>query len=333
VLSQNAAWYSGSDYETSARELDDANRDKSVSSILLDISSPGGSAFGVAELAEQIRASSKKVYAYVSGEASSAAYWIASATAKIIAHRTAFVGSIGVMLSAIKNEDEIVIVNDDAPAKNIDAETEEGAASLKMHANTLAQFFMEDVAKFRGVSVETVRNEFGRGDIISASRALELKMIDAVGNFKQALKMLQNNGGNKMRQKISAEFVLVDGETVGADIPVQEVTLENIKTMFPEIAAALIEEGKSIATGEMTEVDELAESADMSEDDEAKIVADARSRVLSASAATKKLLAIKAQKSKQRMIAEARERDNPPTFSNASQGGEIAAMIKNRRTK
>lgn len=75
-----------------------AMADQAAGAVLLSFDSPGGIASGVEELASFIAAqTSKPVYAYADGLCASAAYWLASATGRVYAPRTAEVGSIGVL--------------------------------------------------------------------------------------------------------------------------------------------------------------------------------------------------------------------------------------------
>ena len=62
----------------------------------LHIDSPGGSVYGLNALCDYIRAYPKPVFAIVSGECCSAAYWLANAAQSIAAEPEAVVGSIGV---------------------------------------------------------------------------------------------------------------------------------------------------------------------------------------------------------------------------------------------
>lgn len=75
-----------------------AAADQSVTAIMLVIDSPGGSAGGIADLADAIYSArqSKPVVAFVDGMAASAAYWAASQASKIHLGRDGMVGSIGV---------------------------------------------------------------------------------------------------------------------------------------------------------------------------------------------------------------------------------------------
>ena len=78
-----------------------------VETVVLKIDSPGGTVKGTMELAEWIYRLREevKVYAYVEGVATSAAYWIASACEKVYATPTSEVGSIGVV-SVIYDDEE-----------------------------------------------------------------------------------------------------------------------------------------------------------------------------------------------------------------------------------
>ena len=67
-----------------------------VARVWLHIDSPGGSVCGLNALCEYIRNYPKPVFAIVSGECCSAAYWLANAAKSIAAEPEAVVGSIGV---------------------------------------------------------------------------------------------------------------------------------------------------------------------------------------------------------------------------------------------
>ena len=70
-----------------------------VNSIALQISSPGGTVTGVEELANKVRNLQKPSMAYTDSEMASAAYWIGSATDRVVASPSSTVGSIGVYLA------------------------------------------------------------------------------------------------------------------------------------------------------------------------------------------------------------------------------------------
>jgi signal peptide peptidase SppA len=88
-------------YEGLSAQLRDAEADADVSSILLDIDSPGGEATGMFAVAEQVRlvGRTKPVTALVNDMAASAAFGLASAASEIVVSPTSVVGSIGVVMT------------------------------------------------------------------------------------------------------------------------------------------------------------------------------------------------------------------------------------------
>lgn len=74
--------------------------DASVRGILLSFNSPGGEVPGTKELADFVAesAQTKPCAAYVNGLCASAAFWLASATGRILSPATGTVGSIGVIM-------------------------------------------------------------------------------------------------------------------------------------------------------------------------------------------------------------------------------------------
>lgn len=80
------------------RRLANALRNDKVVSIVLRIDSPGGSVAGTDDLANDVRHSPKPITAYIEDLGASAAYWIASQAHRVVANRTAQIGSIGVFM-------------------------------------------------------------------------------------------------------------------------------------------------------------------------------------------------------------------------------------------
>lgn len=194
-------WYSDVSGATSiaslSARLDDAMKNPDVSSIIFNFDSPGGQATGVHEFARRIREANeyKPVTAYVSGMAASAAYWLASSCGRIVADRTAEVGSIGVIFAWTDDTEaresagyrDYVIVSSQSPNKHLDPKTPAGRKDLQRRADALAEIFIGEVAGFRGVTAKRVSEHFGRGLVMLAESALSAGMIDEVGGFDVAL--------------------------------------------------------------------------------------------------------------------------------------------------
>ena len=90
--------FGGTSTDSCGRALDQAVAEPSVDQILIEVDSPGGSVYGVQELADKVVAAqrSKPVVALVNSVAASAAYWVASQAGAVYVTPGGEVGSIGV---------------------------------------------------------------------------------------------------------------------------------------------------------------------------------------------------------------------------------------------
>jgi capsid assembly protease len=168
-----------------------------IQAIILNIDSPGGAVTGVHECAEMIyQARSKKpITAYVSGMAASVAYWLASACHEIVIDATASVGSIGVLSihtddKAQKEKNGLVqtqIVSSQSPKKRLDIAADEGKADIQANVDAIAEVFVENVARNRNVSVETVLSDFGQGRLSVGIHAVKQGMADRLGSLEQLI--------------------------------------------------------------------------------------------------------------------------------------------------
>ena len=88
----------GTSVQEIQRNFRDAMAESSVSTILLDIDSPGGVVPGIPELADEIFAarSKKRIVAVANTMSASAAYWLMSAATEAVVTPSGEVGSIGV---------------------------------------------------------------------------------------------------------------------------------------------------------------------------------------------------------------------------------------------
>lgn len=201
-------------------ELEAVQNNPAVQSIVLHIDSPGGQVGGVAELAGHIKHRIiKPVVAYVGDMGASAAYWIASAADMIIANETAEVGSIGVVMTMRRGSDnQIEIVSSVSPKKRPDPNTDAGRAVLQARADNLADVFVNTIMANRGMTRDQVLS-IG-GDVVIASKAVDLGLIDDIGNLEPTIAALQNGGLSiPARQTQEKGVVKMDLEKLKADHP------------------------------------------------------------------------------------------------------------------
>lgn len=192
-ITPRASWLTQASGLTSvdgvSSDLDAMAVDPSIAKVLFVFDSPGGAVTGVSELAAQIRDFPKPTAGYVFGMAASAAYWLASATDRLVAADTADVGSIGVVCwVGVDNDAETVkIISSQSPRKHADPTTESGRAEYQQLIDATAQIFVDTVAANRGTTTDDVLENFGRGGMLIADAARERGMIDGVSTYRAFL--------------------------------------------------------------------------------------------------------------------------------------------------
>lgn len=196
--------------------------DPSVSAVVIDVDSPGGTVGGVDELATEIgRAATRKpVVAVANSLAASAAYWLASQASELVSIPSGQVGSIGVMM-AHTDASKAMEMRGYRPTIIKSARfKDEGASSAPLTPEAQAHYqeqvdhyhgvFTRAVARGRGVPVSAVRGpQFGEGRVYNAQAAKERGMIDRVATLDQVVSELA--GGRWQRPERAS--VDLDGIT------------------------------------------------------------------------------------------------------------------------
>lgn len=213
-------------YEILRRDLQVAIDDPAIHGIMIKVDSPGGEANGCDELAKAIYDARgvKPVTAFVSGMACSGGYWLASAAENVIVSDLAVLGSIGVVLGVTdrRKADEnrgvqhIEFVSSQSPGKRPDVATDEGKARIQKMVDDLAEVFVSAVAKYRGVSQDTVIEKFGAGGVEIGANAVAAGMADQVGDFESALKALSSRGTGRRNNRSSNGGILMSDKTNAA---------------------------------------------------------------------------------------------------------------------
>ena len=181
-----------------------------VKGVVIHIDSPGGDVRGIGDAARVVNAiarqSNKPIKAFISGIGASAAYYIAAAVGKdnIIASEMALAGSIGVILTASKNDkNEVNIISSQSPYKRPDPTDEKGKAVLQQRVDDLAEIFVRDVAKYRGISEETVLSDYGQGGVFVGPRALKQGLIDRIGTLSEVVDEMASGSTGRTRTEAS----------------------------------------------------------------------------------------------------------------------------------
>lgn len=229
VLSKEPSWmlrfFGGGNtaYSEIISAIAEAERDPTIEEIIFSIDSPGGQTSGLTRAMDAIKYTKKPTSAEVEGMAASAAYGLASQADKVIAmDRGSMVGSIGIKATFFVDPTEVEITSSNAPEKAPDPTTEEGQTAIRKMLDALEAVFIEDIADGRGVTVDKVKSDYGRGGVFLAKDALTHGMIDAISENPRS----QN--------------------TPGATTPTQEaktMDLQELKAKHPETYQAAFNEG------------------------------------------------------------------------------------------
>ncbi len=183
------------------RQIRSAAEDKSVKGLLLRIDSGGGSATAAEEVARELKrfkeGTRKPIVAAMGNMGASAAYWIAACQSdKIFANATTMTGSIGVFMPYMNTEElfkKIGIATGkikSGPYKDIlsndRAMSPEEKIILQGIVDEIYAGFVKTVAEGRKMDEGTVRS-LADGRVYTGEQALKLGLVDAIGNYYDAL--------------------------------------------------------------------------------------------------------------------------------------------------
>ena len=174
-------------------------RDDGIKAIVIDTNSPGGAVSGTPELSSMIHAArgTKPIIAHVNANAASAAYWAITGADEVVVTPSGQVGSIGVLsihddLSAALEKAGIKKTITKAGEFKTDGNpfqplSEDVQARMQTKVDAAYDLFVRDVARNRNVSLATVREGFGRGDMVDAQQAVAEGMADRVGTLEETM--------------------------------------------------------------------------------------------------------------------------------------------------
>ncbi|MFQ5767195.1 MAG: signal peptide peptidase SppA, partial [Acidobacteriota bacterium] len=192
---------------TVAGAFRDAIKDDNVKGILFRVDSPGGSAVASDTIwRETIRArdAGKPVVVSMGNVAASGGYWISMNAAKIVAQPGTITASIGVLSGKFLtgpfwnwlgvNWDDVHTSRFSTYFSSSYDYTEEGWKTFEAGLDRIYNDFTEKVAAGRHMPIEKVR-EVARGRIWTGEDALERGLVDELGGFPAALRLLRKEMG------------------------------------------------------------------------------------------------------------------------------------------
>lgn len=230
VIFQHSSWFEeyfgidGGATDKIASTLKSMLADESISAIILDVDSPGGTVYGVAELAEEIfQARGKKpIVAVANSLAASAAYWIASAADEIVVTPGGEVGSIGVYAMHVDMskwlEDEGLKVSfvqfgeNKTEGNPYEPLSKEARAQIQKRVDEYGDMFVAAVARGRETTAGMVKKRFGQGRMFGAEEAVEIGMADRVATLEEMAAKMAPGKYRRTRRAPKSEDLTVEIE-------------------------------------------------------------------------------------------------------------------------
>lgn len=202
-------------------DLDKLAQDKNIKAVVIRINSGGGSAYASEQIwraVEKLK-ESKKVVVSMGGMAASGGYYMGCGADRIIAEPTTLTGSIGIfgMVPDASNLLENKLgLHEDAVRTNKGSDfasfsgklSADAGQAMQAYVDRGYQLFLSRVAAGRNMTTEAV-NEIAQGRVWTGSQALELKLVDQLGNLDDAIKVaaqlanLSNYGVVSPRKTVS----------------------------------------------------------------------------------------------------------------------------------
>lgn len=209
VLLSRVPWWMGGATSTPrlAAAVDVAARDSRVRSILLRVSSPGGSVSGIGALADALydARARKRIHTHAQDMIGSAAYWLGSQAHRLTAEPTAEVGSIGAYRAlvdssaAFEREGLKVHLLRSGEHKGVGhpgiAITAEQLAKQQELIDGLCSLFVGAVARGRGADRAAIE-PLATGATWLAADAARLGLIDGVEHAEAAHTAITVAGGD-----------------------------------------------------------------------------------------------------------------------------------------
>ena len=184
-------------------------KDELNEGILLYVNSPGGSVFETDELYTELTGYQKKTkrpdYAYFDEQAASGGYYIAAGSDKIIANKLCTTGSIGVYMGPVIDSSKLLTKlgvsveyiksgRNKAMGNPFTPLTREQREIYQSQIDEYYDRFVKIVAKGRNLPVDTVC-EIADGRSYSAKQALANHLVDEIGNYSKAKKIMKKECG------------------------------------------------------------------------------------------------------------------------------------------
>jgi protease-4 len=190
--------------ESIIQRLEQAQQDSSVKAVVLRVNSPGGGIVATDEIYSALKEMSKPIVVSMGETAASGGYYVSCAAKKIVANPVTLTGSIGV-ISTVPNFEglldkigvEMLVIKSGAMKDELSPyrePTAEEIAHWQEITDEAYERFVGVVAEGRDLDLEEAR-ELADGRVYTGQQALELGLVDQLGNLSDAIDLAAELGG------------------------------------------------------------------------------------------------------------------------------------------
>lgn len=193
--------------ERAVRQVSKFGEDSTIKAVILRIDSPGGGVASSQEIYEEVRrlrADGKLVVASLGSVAASGGYYIASAAERIFANAGTLTGSIGVIVQLANVEELLHKVGISSTAITSGPFKDSGNPTRTLRPeerqvfqaliDDVYQQFIEAVSQGRQLPIDEVA-QIADGRIYTGRQAKELRLIDELGTFQDAITYAASSAG------------------------------------------------------------------------------------------------------------------------------------------
>jgi len=188
-------------YNQISQRLQAALNDPKVRGVLLEFDSPGGEVAGVFDLAGQIMAATKPIWAHANEMMLSAAYALGVGAEQLHMAQTAMTGSVGVIMLHVDQSQAdakrgLVYTPIFAGARKTDFSSHAPLSDVAFVAgqaevDRLYQIFVDHVATARGIDPAVVKGT--EAGLLTPGQALDLGMADGQASLAETIQRMQDS--------------------------------------------------------------------------------------------------------------------------------------------
>jgi protease-4 len=191
------------------RELEFAQADEGVKAIVLRVNSPGGEVGATDSLYQAVekfkKDSNKPVIVWMEHTAASGAFWVSMAGNRILANELCTTGSIGVYMNTISLEGllkewkinaQTIKTGEFKDTGSLFRDLDEnGRAELQKIIDAWFEAFRKVILQHRDKITAEELDKIDDGRVFMATEAMQLGLIDEIGDLNKAIKAAQDKAG------------------------------------------------------------------------------------------------------------------------------------------